>query len=52
MLAKPHKTVVEDLIRYELDEPSSDCYFLVSLNVKERKRIELIKFLKENIEFL
>ena len=46
----PKEKVVEDLIRYELDEPRSDLYILVSLNVKERKRTELIKFLKENIE--
>ena len=37
--------VVEDLIRCELDEPSSDCFFLMKANLKEWKRIELIQFL-------
>ena len=27
--------VVEGLIRYELDEPSSDIFFLTSVNLKE-----------------
>ena len=30
--------VVEDLIRYELDEPSSNHYFLVGSNMKEREK--------------
>ncbi|GFY90899.1 hypothetical protein Acr_07g0010950 [Actinidia rufa] len=42
--------VVDDLIRYELDEPSSSYFFLVGLNMKERERIELIEFQKANIE--
>ncbi|XP_057501675.1 uncharacterized protein LOC130785510 [Actinidia eriantha] len=46
----PKDKVVEDLIRYELNEPRSDLYFLVGLNVKEWERTELIEFLKENIE--
>ena len=49
-MAKPHKTVVEDLIRYELDEPSSDCYFLVDSKHEKVGEIELIEFLKANIE--
>ncbi|GFZ11667.1 hypothetical protein Acr_23g0000520 [Actinidia rufa] len=42
--------VVEDLIHYELDEPSSNRFFLVGSNMRERKRTDLIEFLKENIE--
>ena len=42
--------VVEDLMRYELDEPSSKYYFLIGANLKERERIELIQFLEVNIE--
>ncbi|GFS39667.1 hypothetical protein Acr_00g0064270 [Actinidia rufa] len=34
--------VVEDPIHYELDELSSDCFFLTSANLKERERTELI----------
>ena len=45
----PEAKVVEDLIRYELDELSSDRYFLIISNLKERQRIELIKFLKAGI---
>ncbi|GFZ14607.1 hypothetical protein Acr_24g0007970 [Actinidia rufa] len=41
---------VDDLIRYELDEPTSDRFFLVGSNMKERERTELIEFLKANIE--
>ena len=41
---------MEDLIRYELDEPSSDHFFLTSANLEARERIELIQFLIENIE--
>ncbi|GFZ11200.1 hypothetical protein Acr_22g0005980 [Actinidia rufa] len=44
--------IIEDLIRCELDEPSSDRYFLVGSNMKERERIELIEFLTANIEQL
>ncbi|GFS30822.1 hypothetical protein Acr_00g0014350 [Actinidia rufa] len=43
--------VVEDIIRYELNKPSSRCYFLIGSNMKERQRIELINFLKANIKF-
>ena len=42
--------VVEDLIRYELDEPRSNHYFLIGSNMKEWERIELIEFLKTNIK--
>ena len=42
--------VDEDLIRYKIDEPSSDYYFLVDSNMKEWERIELIEFLKANIK--
>ncbi|GFZ07044.1 hypothetical protein Acr_18g0012140 [Actinidia rufa] len=42
--------VVEDLIRYELDEPSLDCFFLAGANLKEREKTELIQFLKANIK--
>ena len=34
--------VVEDLICYELDEPSSDCFFLIGANWEARERTELI----------
>ena len=38
----PQAKVVEDLICYELDEPSSDHFFLTGANLEERKRTELI----------
>ena len=38
----PETKVVEDLMRYELDEPSSDNFFLIGANVEERERSELI----------
>ena len=34
--------VMEELIRYELDEPSSDRFFLTGANLEERERTELI----------
>ncbi|GFY84506.1 hypothetical protein Acr_03g0012800 [Actinidia rufa] len=34
--------VVEDLMRYELDEPSSDHFFLIDANLEERERTELL----------
>ena len=46
----PEAKVVEDLISYELNEASSDRFFLTSANLKEQKRIEFIEFLKANIE--
>ena len=42
--------VMEDLVRYDLDEPSSDRFFLTSSNLKERERTEFIEFLTANIE--
>ena len=41
---------MEDLIRYELDEPSSDRFFLNSANLEERERTELIQFLTVKFE--
>ena len=46
----PKDKVVEDLIRYELDELSSYCYLFVGSNMKEREKTELIEFLNANIE--
>ena len=40
----PEEKPVEDLIRYDLDESSSDHFFLVGSNLKEQERIELIEF--------
>ena len=37
----PEAKVVEDLIHYELDEPSLDRFFLMGANLKEQERIEL-----------
>ena len=34
--------VVEDLICYKLDEPSSDRFFLTGANLEEREKTELI----------
>ena len=36
--------------RYNLDEPSSDRFFLTDSNLTEQERIELIEFLTVNIE--
>ena len=47
---------MEDLVRYDLNDPSSDRFFLTSSNLREREkerekeRTELIKFLTANIE--
>ena len=46
----PEDKVMEDLIRYELDEPSSDRFFLTGANLEERERTELIQFLKANVK--
>ena len=48
----PKAKVVEDLIYYELDEPSLDHFFLTgaNLNLEERKRTKFIQFLTANIE--
>ena len=48
---RPEAKVMEDLIRYQLDEPSSNHFFLTGINLKERERTELIQFLTTNIEF-
>ena len=42
--------VVEDLIRYELNDPRSYHFFLSGANLKEQERIELIQLLIANIE--
>ncbi|GFS42559.1 hypothetical protein Acr_00g0080540 [Actinidia rufa] len=46
----PEAKVIEDLMRYELDEPSSDRFFLTGANLEERERTELIQLFKANIE--
>ena len=46
----PEAKVMEDLICYEFDEPSSDYLFLTGANLEEQERTELIQFLKANIE--
>ncbi|GFZ15662.1 hypothetical protein Acr_25g0000710 [Actinidia rufa] len=46
----PEAKVIEKLVRYELDEPGSDQFFLGGSNLNECKRTELIQFLKANIE--
>ncbi|PSS08152.1 Topoisomerase [Actinidia chinensis var. chinensis] len=43
--------VVEDLMSYELDEPSLDRLFLPSANLEKRDRTELFQLLKANVEF-
>ncbi|GFS43551.1 hypothetical protein Acr_00g0085730 [Actinidia rufa] len=42
--------VIEELVRYELDEPSSDRFFLTRSDLNECERTELIQLLKANIE--
>ena len=42
--------VVENLICYELDEPSLDRFLLTCPNLKKWERIELIEFLTTNIK--
>ena len=46
----PKTKVVEDLVHYELDEPSLDNFFLTNANLEEQGRIELIQFLIAHIE--
>ena len=46
----PKDKVVEDLVRYKLDEPRSNYFFFTGANLEERKRTELIQFFKANIE--
>ena len=42
--------IMEKLVHYKLNDPNSDCYFLIGLNMKEHERTELIKYQKENTE--
>ena len=46
----PKEKVIEDLVRYELNKPSSNCFFFVGSNKKERERTEIIEFLKANVK--
>ncbi|GFS29078.1 hypothetical protein Acr_00g0005240 [Actinidia rufa] len=46
----PEAKVIEELVRYELDEPSSDRFFLVRSNLDECEKTKLIQLLKANIE--
>ena len=46
----PKAKVVEDLVHYDLDEPSLDYFFLTNSNLREQERIEFIKFLIANID--
>ncbi|GFY90938.1 hypothetical protein Acr_07g0011340 [Actinidia rufa] len=46
----PEAKVVEDLMRYDLDKPSSDHLFLTGSNLTEWERAEIIEFLTTNIE--
>ena len=39
---KEVQLVMEDIICYELDEPSLDHFFLTCANLEEQERIELI----------
>ena len=38
----PEVKVIEELVRCELDEPSSDRFFLIGSDLKECERIELL----------
>ena len=42
--------VLEDLIHFELDEPSLNHFFLRGTNLEEREKTKLIQFFTENIE--
>ena len=44
----PKAKVVEDLVCFDLNEPSLDRFFLTGSNFKERERTEHIKFLTTN----
>ena len=44
----PKDKIVEDLVRYELEKPSYDYFFLVGSNTKELEITKLIKFMKAN----
>ncbi|GFS42094.1 hypothetical protein Acr_00g0078070 [Actinidia rufa] len=46
----PEAKVIEELVRYELDEPSSNRFFLTGSDLNECERTELIQLLKANIE--
>ena len=46
----PEANIVEDLIRYELDEPSLDHFFFMKANLEKWERTELIQLPKANIE--
>ncbi|XP_057489449.1 uncharacterized protein LOC130775334 [Actinidia eriantha] len=46
----PKAKIIEELVRYELDEPSSDRFFLIGSELNECERTELIQLLKANIE--
>ena len=46
----PEAKVMEDLMCYSLDEPSSDRFFLKGSNLIERKITKIIEFLTTNIE--
>ncbi|GFZ21894.1 hypothetical protein Acr_29g0010560 [Actinidia rufa] len=46
----PEVKVIEELVRYELDEPGPDRFFLVGSDLNECERTELIQLLKANIE--
>ena len=50
-VGRDHKAkVVEDLIPYELDEPSSNRFFFTRANLEKRERIKFIQLLRANIE--
>ena len=44
------EAIVEDLMSYDLNEPSLDCFFLTRSKLTEQERNELIEFLTINIE--
>ena len=43
---------VEDLICYEFNEPSSNCFFFTSENLRDKERTKLIEFLEANNKVL
>ncbi|XP_057504756.1 uncharacterized protein LOC130788218 [Actinidia eriantha] len=46
----PEAKVIEELVRYELDEPGSNRFFLIGSDLKECKITELVQLLIANIE--
>ena len=50
LVGPPKANVMEDLIRYDLDEPNTVCFFLTGSNLREWERTEFIEFLTTNIE--